>query len=137
MSLLNEILALDPELVASRNDVAIAAALSVGRTRLVPTEIGNGLVLATVGLEVGNALLDALNTLPDYRYVKPLLEQGRLDISTPLARGGLDALVGNIAGFTQARADALKALAERPDPVSDLDVRKALWDENGNWLGGE
>ncbi|MFK5283333.1 hypothetical protein ACI3PL_27545, partial [Lacticaseibacillus paracasei] len=83
---------------------------------------------------VGNALLDALNSAPDFRYVKPLLEQGRLDISSALARAALDSIVGVVPGFEQAHADALKALAERDDSVTDLDVRKALWDEAGNWL---
>lgn len=108
-----------------RDDGAIAAALSVGRTKTVHTEIGNGMVLATLGLASGNALLDAIYNTPDFRYVKPLLEQGRLDISTPLASGALDGLAG--AGvITQDEANAIKALAIVPDPVSVQDVAKAL-----------
>lgn len=126
MSLKDEILTLDPALVASRDDVAIAAALSVGRKKIVPTEIGNGLVLATVGMAVGNALLDMINTADEFRYVKPLLEQGRLDISTPLARAALDGLVGVVAGFEQSHADAIKGLAEVPDPVTFLEVSEVL-----------
>lgn len=83
------------------------------RTKLVPTEIGNGMVLSAVGLTVGNALLDVIYNAPDFRYVKPLLEQGRLDISSPLARGALDSLVGVAEGFEQAHADAIKNLAVR------------------------
>lgn len=122
--LYNDILAGGFDL-ANRDDGAIAAALSAGRTKTVSTEIGNGMVLATLGLASGNALLDAIYNTPDFRYVKPLLEQGRLDISTPLAAGALDGLAG--AGvITQAEADALKALAVQPDPVTANDVAKAL-----------
>lgn len=125
MSLRDEILAGGFDL-ANRDDGAIAAALSVGRKKTVPTEIGNGLVLATIGMTVGNALLDVLNNAADFRYVKPLLEQGRLDISTPFARAALDGLVGVVAGFEQSHADALKALAEVDDIITPQDVAKAL-----------
>ena len=125
MSRRDEILAGGFDL-ANRDDGAISSALSVGRKKTVPTEIGNGLVLETVGLAVGNALLDMLNTVPDFCYVRPLLEQGRLDISTPLARAALDGLVGVVAGFEQQHADALKALAEVDDVITPQDVAKAL-----------
>jgi len=104
---------------------AIAAALSAGRTRLVYTEVGHGTILETIGLAAGNALLDAIYATPDFRHVKPLLEQGRLDISSALVRGALDALTA--AGvITAPHAAALKALAERPDPVSSQQVTRAL-----------
>ena len=125
MSLRDEILAGGFDL-QNRDDGAIAAALSVGRKKIVPTEVGNGLVLSTVGLTVGNVLLDVLNAAPDFRYVKPLLDQGRLDISTPIARAALDGLVGVVVGFEQQHADALKALAEVADPVTPQDVARAL-----------
>ncbi|NBV95814.1 MAG: hypothetical protein EBR90_03370, partial [Actinobacteria bacterium] len=66
---------------------AIAEALSVGRIKRVTTEIGNGKILETIGLAAGNALLDAIYATPDFKYVVPLLEQGRLDISSDVARG--------------------------------------------------
>ena len=104
----------------------IADALSAGRTKIVPTEIGNGMILATLGLEAGNALLDAIYTVNDFRYVRPLLEQGRLDISSDLARAALDGLVGVVAGFTQGHADLIKNLAVRPDPVTPVDVQRVM-----------
>lgn len=133
MSLLDDIRALPAELLATQDTAAIAVALSAGRVRVVSMEIGNGLVLATVGLTVGNALLDVIYTAPDFRYVKPLLEQGRLDISSPLARGALDSLVGVAPGFEQAHVDALKALAEQPDPIDEMTVRKVCWSDDGVW----
>lgn len=118
---------------ASMSDYEVEQSLNARtRTKLVPTEIGNGLVLSTVGLTVGSALLDIINTAPDFRYVRPLLEQGRLDISSPLARDALDSLVG-VSGFEQSHADALKNLAVRECSraeelgitVNDFEVRQA------------
>lgn len=108
----------------NRDDGAIAATLSAGRTKLVPTEIGNGTILETIGLTAGNALLDAINAAPGFRYVKPLLEQGRLRVDSALVRDTLDTLVPSV--LKQAQADALKNLAVKPDPVSAQDVAKAL-----------
>lgn len=104
---------------------AIAEALSVGRTKLVVTEIGNGTILAELGIAAGNQLLDAIYNAPDFRYVKPLLEQGRLDIGSAVTQGALDMLA--LAGAcTQADADKLKALAVVPDPVTPVDVQRVI-----------
>lgn len=104
---------------------AIAAALSAGRTKLVLTEIGNGKILETIGLQAGNQLLDAIYNAPDFKHVVPLLEQGRLDISSAVSQGALDMLAA-AGACTQANADKLKALAVVPDPVTSQDVTKAL-----------
>lgn len=131
MALIDDIRALSVDITNQQDTAVIAAALSQGRIKTVPTEIGNGMVLATIGLTSGNALLDVLNNAPDFRHVRPLLEQGRLDISTPLARAALDGLVGVV--ITQAEADALKALAERPDPIDEMTVRQVCWSDDGVW----
>ena len=110
---------------------AIADALSEGRTRPNGAEIGNGMILATIGLTAGNALLDALYNTADFRYVKPLLEQGRLDVSSPLVAGALAQLVvGQV--ITQQEADALIALGQEPDPVREMDVRRAIYNDDGS-----
>ena len=134
MALIDDIRALPADLLATRDTAQIAAALPPV-SRLVPTEIGNGTVLETLGLAVGNALLDVLYNAPDFRYVKPLLEQGRLRIDAPPARAALDgiAAAGIAAGFGAAQAEALKALAEQPDPVDEMDVRRACWSDEGVW----
>ena len=106
----------------------IAAALSAGRTKIVPTEIGKGRVIATIGLESANDLLDVIDTAPDFRHVKQLLASGWLDVGAPLTRGALDNLAAG-GVVTQAEADAIKALAEVPDPVTPLEV--ALTIERG------
>ena len=109
-------------LAAARDVDALVAALSAGRTRLVRVEVGNGTVLEALGLSVGNALLDVLYSSPQFRHVKPLLEQGRLRLDAPLVRAAVQAMVGQqiAAGITfeQANADALLSLAVQPDPVS-------------------
>jgi hypothetical protein len=125
MSLLADILKLDPALVASRDDAEIARLLSVGKTRLVPTEIGNGTILETIGLDSGNALLDELSSNATYRHVQPLLEQGRLRVDSQLVRLTLDALA-EVGTISVAQAEALKALASVPNPVSVGEVSDAL-----------
>ena len=98
---------------AAMTDAEVEQSLTaITRTRLVKTEIGNGLILSTLGLTAGNALLDVIHTQADFRYVKPLVEQGRLDISDALVRATLDSLVGTV--LTAEQAAALKAIAEQP-----------------------
>ena len=67
MTLLAEIQAkCDAALLASRDFEAIAAAVSAGRTKPNSKEIGNGTILEVLGLTTGNALLDVINTAPDF-----------------------------------------------------------------------
>lgn len=120
-------IAASPELqalAAAGNTQAIADALSAGRTRFVPTEIGNGTILEVLGLAKGNALIDLINTHADFRHVKPLVEQGRLRLDTMLVRATLQSLVPAV--LTQAEADALVARAKEPDPVTHTQVGAAL-----------
>lgn len=123
MSLLDDILSGGFDLL-DRNDGAIAAALSVGRTRIVPTEIGKGRILETLGLDAGNALLDVIDGAPEFRHVKHLVANGWLDIGSPIVRAAVDGLVPSV--LTQAQADALKSLAVVADPVSAQQVAAAL-----------
>lgn len=126
--------AASPELLAlakqaTADTQAIADALSLGRTRAVPTEIGNGTILEVLGLTTGNALLDVINNQPDFRHVKPLVEQGRLRLDSVLVQATLQSLVPAV--LTQAQATALLARAQMPDPVPEFDVRCALWADDG------
>ena len=112
-------------LLAERNDVVITDTFNVGRTKLVSTKIGEIRVIATLGLEAGNALLDEIygNTL--YRYVKTSLQTGNLDIAHPLVRGTLDGLA-TAGTITQEQADLLKNLAVVPDHVTVAQISDAL-----------
>lgn len=103
------------------------------RTRPVPTECGNGTILEVLGLTTGNALLDVLTTAPDFRHVKPLVEQGRLRLDAPLTAAALGSLVPGV--LTQDQANALLARARVPcsrgeelglGQVTDHMIREAL-----------
>lgn len=126
MTLLEEIQAkCGPALLASRDFDAIAAFVSAGRTKPSTREIGNGTILEVLGLETGNALLDVVNTAQDFRYVKPLVEQGRLTVGSALVQATVQALVP-MGVLTQLQADALCALGFDPDPVTAQQVSDAM-----------
>jgi len=130
MGLREEILALPPELLAQHDTQAIAEALPL-RITLRYTEIGKGKIISVIGLAAANNVLDVIETVPDYRHVKQLVENGWLDISSPLARQSLDAMVPAV--ITQEQADTIKALGEVRTPVSEYEVRCICWADNGDW----
>ena len=122
----------DPALQALVPDTqAIADALSAGRTRWKPTDIGVGTVIEVLGLAAANPVLDALYASPDYRHVKPLLEQGRLRLDSVAQAGMLQPLVTSEL-LTQAQLDALVARAKEPAPVDEYDVRMAIYNDDGS-----
>lgn len=125
-------IAADPALQALVPDTqAIAAALSVGRTRYVETQIGVGSIIEVLGLAAANPVLDALYASPDYRHVKPLLDQGRLRLDVVAQAGMLQPLVtGGL--LTQVQLDALVARAKEPAPVDEYDVRMAIYNDDGS-----
>lgn len=122
----------DPALQALVPDTqAIADALSVGRTRWKHTEIGVGTIIEVLGLTAANPVLDALYASPDYRHVKPLLDQGRLRLDVVAQAGMLQPLVtGGL--LTQAQLDALIARAKEPAPVDEYAVRMAIYNDDGS-----
>ena len=119
-------IAADPALQVLVPDTqAIADALSVGRTRWKHTDIGVGTIIEVLGLAAANPVLDALYASPDYRHVKPLLDQGRLHLDVVAQAGMLQPLVtGGL--LTQAQLDALIARAKEPAPVDEYAVRVAI-----------
>ena len=125
-------IAADPALQALVPDTqAIAAALAVGRTRYVETQIGVGTIIEVLGLAAANPVLDALYAAPDYRHVKPLLDQGRLRLDVVAQAGMLQPLVtGGL--LTQAQLDALVARAKEPAPVAEYDVRMTIYNDDGS-----
>ena len=125
-------IAADPALQALVPDTqAIADALSVGRTRYVETNIGVGTIIEVLGFAAANPVLDALYAAPDYRHVKPLLDQGRLRLDSVAQVGMLQPLVtGGL--LTQAQLDALIARAKEPAPVAEYDVRMAIYNDDGS-----
>lgn len=112
-------------LVDARNDAAVAAALSVGRKKWAHTEIGVGTIIEVLGLAVANAVLDALYAAPDYRHIKPLLDQGRLRLDVVAQAGMLQPLVTG-GMLTQTQLDALIARAKVDDPIQVNAVSEVL-----------
>lgn len=110
---------------------AIADELSGRESYKVPFEIGAGGILATLGLERGNALLDAIQSTPGFRHVWPMIEQGRLDLSSPLVELGLDALVQSEV-ISSSEMQQLLSLCLRPIEVSEDDVKRAIWNDDGS-----
>jgi len=135
MTLLNEIQSkCSAELIASRDHVAIAAAVNVGRTRATPTAIGKGTILGVLGLAAGNAFLDVIDTVPDFRHIKDVIKSSNFDVSLQVSQDGIDAMVPAV--LTQVEADALKALGKVPNQITEFDVRCALYDPGtGDFLG--
>lgn len=127
MSLRDEILAGGFDLV-QRDYGAIAAALSVGRTKIVSRLIGVGTILDALGPTEGAAVLDALEVIGTQvsavKWGVRLLNASNLDIGLPSVRAQIDALVG--VALTVEQAAALKALAIVPDPYSVGDISDEL-----------
>ena len=138
MTLLEEIKTkCSAELLASQDADAIAAAVNVGRTRIVPRLGGIGAVMETLGAVDGPLVLDALESLkatqPAVRWGWVLLERGELDFGSTVTRQMIDGLVmGGV--MTEAQGLSIKSLAEHPDPVSEFDVRQAIWADDGSYL---
>lgn len=124
MTLLEEIESKCPQLIAGQNCHHIADAVNVGRTKAIKFEIGNGTILETLGLTVGTAVLDAIHAAPQYKYVLPMLDQGRLDIGSDIAQAAVQGMVPAL--LTQEQADSLKNLGISPDPVTWQQVQDAL-----------
>lgn len=145
MGLRDEILALDPSLIASRDDAAIAAALSATRPpRVISREVGEGTVSDALGRPAGPLFIYQLRTYAlapmeaeatveqtvlkaTVEHVWRLLDKVSLDVGLPSVREGLDQFgAAGLFGLTPEGAVKIKALAEVADPVSIGDVSDAL-----------
>ena len=116
--------------LAVKDCQVIAALMSVGRIRPSGLEVGNGTILATIGIEAGNTLLDHISNDPDMRYVRPLLDQGRLKVGSPVAQGAIRSFAAGGVVSTED-ADKLCALGMEPDPLTPQDVAEALFHPDG------
>ena len=128
-----QILAAFPNLTpATRDDGAIATALSVNRVKTVsPTNIGIGHVLGALGPMAGAAFLDELNAGAQssslIKYGLQMLNAENFDIGNALCIAQINAFVTSTpALLTAPQAQALINLAVVPDPVSPQDVAAAL-----------
>ena len=126
MTLLEEIQAkCTQEEIASKDHALIAAKVSEGRTQKNTKEVGTGTIIETIGLAAGNAFLDVINTAPDFRHVKTLVNEGRLIVSSALVGQTIDGFV-TASILTSDQGAALKALGVTDAPVSVVQVAQAL-----------
>jgi hypothetical protein len=126
-------------LANARDDVDLAASLSVGLTQTVSHLIGIGGVLNALGAANGAAFLDAMNTLSStvsaIKYGIELLNAGQFDVGDPTSIAVINLLVsgGALGSATitantipQATATALLNLAVVPAPISVNQVSNIL-----------
>lgn len=115
--------------LALRDCGAMAALLSVGRTKVIDYSIGYGTVLEALGADNGAKFLDQLTALAEtsspVKWALKLLDRGELNIGSPATQAQLDALA-SVGVISQAVSDALKGLAIVPDPYSIQDVILAM-----------
>jgi len=126
-------------------DRLIASILSVGRTRLISKEIGDGAVSIALGVPDGpvflyrlrqlastvlppDASLDQITPVAVAQQAVASLSKAALDIGNPGVRDGLTVFSGSLLGVDQV--EKLKALAEVPDTITAADVSRAL---RGPW----
>lgn len=124
------------EALAARDCGALAAILSVGRTKIISKPIGYGTVLATLGRGVGGAFLNTLEELgntvdPDLKWTLKTIENESFDLGEQATRDGIDGLA--VAGILSVEgAAALKALAMGPDIVTAEQVADAMFNPDGS-----
>lgn len=110
---------------------AIAAALSVGRTKVVPTPIGIGTILAVMAPS-GGEFLNALETMSvsdaNVKWSLKLIEQSNFDIGHPVTREQLQAFAIAVPALA-AGITALLNVAVTSDIVTPQEV--ALTIEKG------
>ena len=126
-------------LLPGRDDVRIAAILSVGRVRVVPTRIGIGTILAVMA-PAGGDFLNALESLApadsNVKWALKLIEQSSLDIGMAVTRAQLQDFAGRVPALAAGIA-ALLAVAEEADPIHYNAVSDALNAAEGRMtLGG-
>lgn len=115
-------------LLPHRDDVAIAALLSVGRRRLQHKPIGYGTILEILGAQ-GGAFIDTLVSLGtedrNVHWGMEPLSRGEFDIGLAPAQYQLGILAGSLPQFADGIA-SLQALGYVPDPLNFNAVSDAL-----------
>lgn len=126
-------------LLPDRNDVQIAAILSVGRVRVVPTRIGIGTILSVMA-PAGGDFLNALESMAsadsNVKWALKLIEQSNFDIGSPVAQAQLHDFARRVPALATGIA-ALLAVAEEAAPIHYNAVSDALNAAEGRMtLGG-
>jgi len=139
-------IAADPALQAPVPDTsAIAAALSVGRTRPRFFPATERTVVSVLGVVAGETFLSALENFasdvldpnhpllpyqPGIRRQLAWLQRDGLDVGDAQTRAMMDALVSDGA-LDAGHVATLKSLGTEPDAIAEIDVRRAIWNDNG------
>lgn len=136
MTLLDEIRALPADFLSQKDTQAIADALSAGRVKHVSTMIGVGTILAKFG-GLGGVFLDTLASIGQtnrdiYWILESNIKRGEFDVGDPASQYALQQLKFALPDFAEG-ISALMALAEVPDPVDEMAVRKECWSDDGVW----
>lgn len=156
--LLAEIKAQVPAAVRATQDAqAIADALNVGRVRIDPLEmyaslgiseryptmdglpgpLGAELLFRKLEAFAADAVAsgDAIKSLLGGAVIRQMghLQRAGLAVGSPAVAEMLNTIAA-YAGITQAEADALVSVAAVPDPVTEFDVRCAIWADDGEYL---
>ena len=114
-----------------------------------PCHVGEGRVTELLGDPAGPVFVYGLQraasaVLPDgagmeqiamhARFVQAwrLLQSGTLDVGLQVTRDAFSAAVDALPGFTQPVCDALLAVAEILDPVTDVDLSVLIPEPDGN-----
>lgn len=120
---------------------AIAEALSVGRTKIVSREVGDGAISLALGTPAGPIFMLTLETIANQpvtaettpeslaqiavaRQAWRSINRVGFDVGNPGVRAGIDAMVGTL--LTADQAEAIKALAVVPDPVTPVEVQRVI-----------
>ena len=142
MTLLEEIRAKCSSELLARGDVhAIANTASIGRVRVGQVDRADFAMWAAVNgmrSKIEDHAANSQSPLRDAALACRDLIQGAansIDFSLTPNQTMLGAWV-QVGALTQAQADTLLALATRPAPITEFDVRCTLWAADGTWLGG-
>lgn len=115
-------------LLPARDDMQIAAILSAGRMRTMPTMIGIGTILAVMA-PAGGDFLNALETMgasdANVKWALRLIEQSNFDVGHPVTRAQLQEFADAQPALAPA-ITALLAVAEQPDPINFNTISDAL-----------
>jgi hypothetical protein len=120
---------------------ALAEALSVGRTKIVSKEVGDGAISLALGTPAGPLFMLTLEGIANTSIAAEMtpaeiaqiaicrqawrsINRVGFDVGNQGVRDGIDLMVGSL--LTLEQADAIKALAVVDDPVSSQDVSKAM-----------
>lgn len=112
-----------------RNDIKVAEILGRNLKQKRSHLIGKGGILSVLGFQLGNEVLDFIESEPLYRHVKHLLIDGRLDLGEPLTEIALQSLIGGnfpSGTITAQQINTLIAMGEVPLKLEVMKISTAL-----------